>query len=91
MANSADPDQTAPSVWSGFALFAYAILSETLVYEILRHLPYSKYSDTVLPYSTSLPFTSIHFTSLPLPSVLLIWTRKLPNGIMDRFFKKVNE
>ena len=28
MANSADPDQTAPSgaVWSGFALFAYAIL-----------------------------------------------------------------
>ena len=39
MANSVDPDQTAPSgaVWSGSALFAYAILSDTLVYEILRH------------------------------------------------------
>ena len=33
MATSVDPDQTAPSVaaWSGSALFAYAILSETLV------------------------------------------------------------
>ena len=39
MANSADPDQTAPegAVWSGSALFAYAILSETLS-EILGHL-----------------------------------------------------
>ena len=32
MANSVDPDQTA---WSGSALFANAILSETVVYEIL--------------------------------------------------------
>ena len=42
MANSEDPDQTAPSgaVWSGSALFAYGILSETLVLEILGHLPY---------------------------------------------------
>ena len=42
MANSVDPDQTAPSgtVWSGSALFAYAILSATLVYKILGHLPY---------------------------------------------------
>ena len=41
MANSVDPDQTAPSgaVWSGSALFAYAILSATLVYKILGHLP----------------------------------------------------
>ena len=41
MANSVDPDQTAPSgaVWSGPALFAYVILSETLVFEILGHLP----------------------------------------------------
>ena len=33
MANSEDPGQTAPegAVWSGYALFAYAILSETLV------------------------------------------------------------
>ena len=40
MANSVDPDKTAPegSVWSGFALLVYAILSETLVYEILGHL-----------------------------------------------------
>ena len=42
MANSVDPDRTAPSgaVWSGSALFAYAILSATLVYEILGHWPY---------------------------------------------------
>ena len=40
MANSADPDQTAPkgAVWSGSALFAYIILSEILVFEILGHL-----------------------------------------------------
>ena len=37
MANSVDPDQTASSgaVISGSALFVYAILSATLVYEIL--------------------------------------------------------
>ena len=36
MANSEDPDQTAPSgaVWSGSTLFAHAILSEILVCEI---------------------------------------------------------
>ena len=40
--NSVDPDQTAASgaIWSGSALFAYHILSETLVYRILGHLPY---------------------------------------------------
>ena len=38
MANSVHPDQTTPS--SGSALFAYTILLETLVYEILGHLPY---------------------------------------------------
>ena len=37
MANSADPDPSG-AVWSGSALFAYAILSETLVLEILGHL-----------------------------------------------------
>ena len=39
MANSVDPDQTAPegAAWSGSALFAYAILSETFVYEILGY------------------------------------------------------
>ena len=35
MANSADPDQTAPS---GSTLFAYAIIPTSLVYEILGHL-----------------------------------------------------
>ena len=37
MAHSVDPDQTAPSgaVWSGSALSAYVILSETLVYVVL--------------------------------------------------------
>ena len=47
MANSVDPDHTAPSgaVWSGSALFAYAILSATVVYKILGVLPYFKYSD----------------------------------------------
>ena len=39
MGNSVDPDQTAPAVWSLSALFAFAILSETLVFEILGHLP----------------------------------------------------
>ena len=41
MANSVDPDQTAPSgaVWSGSALFAYVILSDGLGFEILGHLP----------------------------------------------------
>ena len=36
MANSVDPDQTTPegAVWCGSALFAYAILSASLVYKI---------------------------------------------------------
>ena len=38
MANRVDPDQTASdfegAVWSGSTLFAYTILSETLLYEI---------------------------------------------------------
>ena len=41
MANSVDPDQTAPAsgaVWSESALFAYDILSETLVFEVLGYL-----------------------------------------------------
>ena len=42
MANRIDPDQTAPegAVQSGSALFAYATLSDPLVYKILGHLPY---------------------------------------------------
>ena len=43
MANSVDPDQTAPegAVWSGSTLFAYVILSDALVFEFLGHLPYA--------------------------------------------------
>ena len=43
MANSVDPDQTAPSgaVWSGSTLSAYVILSDALVFEFLGHLPYN--------------------------------------------------
>ena len=42
MANSVDPDKTAPSgaVWSGYTLFAYAVLSDALVFEFLGYLPY---------------------------------------------------
>ena len=43
MANSVDPDQTA---LSGSALFAYAILSATLEYEILGNLSYTKCIDS---------------------------------------------
>ena len=41
MANSVDPDQTAPSgaVCSGSTLFAHVILSDALVFEFLGHLP----------------------------------------------------
>ena len=46
MATSIDPDQTAlGAVWSGSTLFAYAILSDSLVYEILGYLPYVKTAD----------------------------------------------
>ena len=43
MANSVDTDQTVPSgaVWSGSALFAYIILSDTLVFKFLGHVPYT--------------------------------------------------
>ena len=41
-ANSVDPDQTAPpgAVWSGYALFAYAISSDKILYEILGYVSY---------------------------------------------------
>ena len=42
MANSVDPDQTAPSVavWSGSPLSACVIMSATLVYKTIGHLLY---------------------------------------------------
>ena len=64
MADSVDPDQTAPpgAVWSGSALFAHAFLSDTLMYEILGPLLYliekvGKYF-TVKSYFS---WTGIHF------------------------------
>ena len=50
MTNRVDPDQTAAlgAVWSESALFAY-ILSVTLVYKLLGHLPY-----TLFQYFTSI-------------------------------------
>ena len=50
MAHSENPDQTAPSgaEWSGSALFAYGILSETLVFEILGYLLYTDWSKPLL-------------------------------------------
>ena len=52
MANSVDPDPTALSgMWSWSALFAYVILSETLVSEMLGHLQYNsllKLSDYIV-------------------------------------------
>ena len=49
MAKSVDHDQTAPegAVWSGSALFAYIILSETLVFEIVWHLLYVGFLDLI--------------------------------------------
>ena len=40
IANSVDPDQTARTVWSGYLLFAYDILSENLLYKILGQFSY---------------------------------------------------
>ena len=50
MANSVDPDQTAPpgAVWSGSAVFAYGILPDTLVYKILGHVPYFQWEHLIL-------------------------------------------
>ena len=56
MANSVDPDQTAPSgaVWSGSTMFAYVILSDALVFEFLGHLPYLIYLSILALYPFSI-------------------------------------
>ena len=62
-----DPDQLAPSgaVWSGFALFTSAILSETLVLEMLGHLWYSQFLHIHNLYLDSHnSFLDIHFSFL---------------------------
>ena len=50
MANSVNPDQTAPlgAVWSKSALFAHFILSETLVYKIYNKRSQLFYNQHVL-------------------------------------------
>ena len=52
MANSVDSDQTAPS-GSGSALFAYIILSETLLLELLGHLQCLAYMEPIVVYLKS--------------------------------------
>ena len=53
MANSVDPDQTAPplgAVWSGSPLFAQAYLSKNLVHKIKSLiLPITLYFNKLLP------------------------------------------
>ena len=39
IANREDPDQTAGAVWSGSALFVYAIFCLQLAFELFEHLP----------------------------------------------------
>ena len=49
MANSADPDQTAPEKQSDLGLqFSYAILSEILVHRILGHLLYTEFEFCII-------------------------------------------
>ena len=45
MAKSVDSDQTSGAVWSGSALFVYAILSYTLVYKILGDTCFISFGD----------------------------------------------
>ena len=76
MANSADPDQTAPSgaVWSGSALFAYVILSETLVFEFLGHLPYPNAVGRAISWPW--PNDSIFMLILTLaPFLINVWPK----------------
>ena len=49
LANSVDPDQTAPSeaVWCESTLFAYVNLLDHLVFEILGHLRYPPHIVTI--------------------------------------------
>ena len=55
MANSVDPDQTAPS-GAGSTLFVYVILSDALVFEFLGHLPYYLFACLVMFFLSSVDF-----------------------------------
>ena len=75
MANSVDPDQTAPSgaVWSGSALFAYVILSDTKVYKILgqQPLPYFVPNLALIAYIFTMIVNHVFLQLLPLYCYLL--------------------
>ena len=61
MSNDVEPDQTAPLVWSGSALYAYAILLGTLVYEILGHLWYIIWNQTLEQGLLSQGYQNVQF------------------------------
>ena len=88
MANSVDPDQTAPSgaVWSGSTLFAYVILSDALVFEFLGHLPYL--------FSWSMPVLVVVFIYVLWPNniacICLMPTRVLDWKIKSILFYSIH-
>ena len=67
IANSVTRNQTIPSgtVWSGSTLFAYAILLETLMYEILEYLLYL-YNNQTLLFCKQGDLFVVYFTTLQL-------------------------
>ena len=86
MANSEDSDQTAPSgaVWSGSALFAYAILPEALVYEIFGHLPYPRYIFNVHVACKLEYHIALEMGLFQPKSIDIFWF--LRKGLLDSFF-----
>ena len=54
MANSEDPDQTAPDL----GLHCLHIFSDTLVYEILGHLPYSNFGTSMKGEGVQIPMVT---------------------------------
>ena len=94
MANSGDPDQTAPegAVWSGSALFAYVILPDTLVFEILGHLPYLIFA----PKHTFRYSTEVHLQGISNEYPHIFWTKitkklkkKKKKNLTDGFIKNM--
>ena len=67
MANSVDPDQTAPegAVWSRSTLFAYVILSDALLFEFLGYLLYNDYKAD--------RYYSFYFSGLAFIVMILFW------------------
>ena len=75
MAFSIDPDQTAPegAVWSGTALFACAILSETLCYCM-------KFSDIYRHY---MKFQKLESKGTIMVNVFSFFSKKTSGSVMD--------